>query len=466
MSAAGESGDIELDLTAYVEPADLDAAWALVLADARREEAEPTDDDGERDGDITAVESEADPSAMPSPDPDLSTLNAHQRESWASEDGIGRAEQRRRLSLVDAWDRQHEPAGRRTAAADWLANTVTPQAWDDSRPADPPTVCRIDGTVGALFAAGRVSRAFGLSGSGKSWIAKLGTLEVLSAGGAVLYLDGDGVWQDFRDHLKAMGLSRDDALSGRLHYSRVEGSLLGDDFRNLLDSQPWGLVVLDGFNVALTASGFKGVEDDGVTTFFTQVLNPAAATGAAVVVVDHMKKDGESDHGSVFKRNNLTGTDYAIKRLSLIAPGIRGYSSITLSPKDRPGWATSLHAQRGRAQDVAFAHAVVDSTGDSGIPTVVNIQLDPPIDVMLANTMTQASNDADTLRALLKANPAGFSSTSKVREGLKAMKKDMDNNRINAAAAILTANGQATRTKNGQAFDLRPAQPPQGGGQP
>ena len=465
----GRDVELELDLTAYVKPADLDAAWALVLADARREEAEHPDPEPAEEADDVD-----DDDAIRLPDGfDSWTLDA--RVTWAYDTDVLRSEAKERRHLYAAWlalHPEHDP-DRRTPdpqhiprPADWLANAVTPQAWDDSKPPAPPTVCRIDGTVGALFAAGRISRVFGLSGSGKSWIAKLGTLEVLSAGGAVLYLDGDSVWQDFRDHLKAMGLSRDDALSGRLHYSRVEGSLLGDGVRVLLDSQPWSLIVVDGFNRVMGAAGLKGNEDPDVNTFFASVLDPAAATGAAVVVVDHMRKDGESDHGSVFKRNNLTGTDYSVKRMSLIAPGIRGYSSITLTPKDRPGWATSLHAQRGRTQDVAFAYVVVDSTGGAGIPTVVNLQLDPPLDLMLASTMAQASNDADTLRALLKANPAGFSSTSKVRDGLKAMKKDMDNNRINAAAAILTANGEATRTKNGQALDLRPVSKSQAGGQP
>jgi|GEM_PF-7034403 len=383
------------------------------------------------------------------------------RFDWLNDPTLGYDERSHRSRL---WMERIAAAGTPANAAasayvaDWLSNAVTADSWDATTVLAAPTVCRIDGTTGALFSPGRVSRLFGSSGSAKSWIAKLGALEVLTDGGAVLYLDCDGVFEDFRSHMKALGLARHDALSGRLHYIRVEGSLLGYDFRAVLDSQPWSFIVIDGFNVALNASGFKGAEDDGVTAFFGAVLNPAADTGAAVLVIDHMKKDGETDHGSVFKRNNLTGTDYSIRRKSLIAPGIRGYSALSLTPKDRPGWSTSLHASRGKTQDDPFAYVVVDSTGDTGAATVVTLQLDAPFDVMLATAMSQANGDADTLRALLRDHPAGFASNAKVRAALKARGKDMDNTRINAAGVVLVHAGEITRSRIGQAADMRPVQ--------
>jgi hypothetical protein len=340
--------------------------------------------------------------------------------------------------------------------AGWLANSVTADAWDDDTPPTPPTICMIEGTAGALFAAGRTSRIYGKTGSAKSFIAKLGVKEILEADGSVLYLDGDGIWEDFKSHLKAMGVSRDNVLSGRLHHSHIEGTMLGEDFQELLQSQPWGFIVVDGFNVALNQSGFKGSEDDGVNAFFARVLNPAAATGAAVLVVDHVKKDGVTDHGSVFKSNDLTGIDLGIQRLSAIAPGIMGYSSIKLTQKDRVGWATALQSSRGRTQDQAFAHVVVDSTGGSGVPTVVSIQLDPPTNVTTSSTTARTNGDADTLRNLLKDNPAGFASTNRVIEALKLRNKSMDATRVNNAAAALVATGEAMRTQIGQSLDLRP----------
>lgn len=411
---------------------------------------------------------------------DFDAWTIDMRETWAYDPEQPRAVQTDRRRLYATWLAEH-PEGdplRKPAAAPppcstqppepaWT-NAVTADSWDDAARPTAPTICKITGTSGGLFASGRVSRLFGSSGSAKTWIVKRAALETLAAGGSVLFLDGDGIWQDFRDHLKLMGLSRDDALSGRLHYSRVEGSLLSDDFRAVLASQAWSLIVLDGFNATMAAAGLKGSDDPDVNLFFSAVLNPAAATGAAVVLVDHMKKDGLTDHGSVFKRNNLTGTDYAVNRQSLIAPGLRGYSSITLTPKDRPGWATSLQAQRGRLQDQPFAFVIVDSTGDNGVPTVISIELDAPPDVLLNTAWSQANADADTLRALLRDHPAGFASNARVRAALKARSKDMDNNRINAAALLLVTSGEATRTKTGQSLDLKPApaQPAQTGGRP
>lgn len=355
------------------------------------------------------------------------------------------------------------PAQATAALTDWLANRVTQASWDDTTPPIAPTICRIEGSIGALFAKGRISRLYGQSGSGKSWVAKKATLEVVSESGAVLYLDADGVFEDFRNHLKMMGITREDALSGRLHYVRVEGSLSGPDVRVLLADTPWDLVVLDGFNVALSVtapSGKSGHDASEVDSFFASVLRPAENVGAAVLVIDHAKKGSDEDHGSVQKRNNLTGTDFSIKRVGMIAKGSKGHAEISLTPKDRPGWATSEQARRGKTLDDVFVYAIVDSTAQDE-SVVVTIELSLPIDMIGAAKLPELNKDIDTLRRLLIAVPDGFESNSKVRIALKERGWDMDNNRINRAASALEAGNEAWRANGrGGAVSLKPGVKP------
>lgn len=327
----------------------------------------------------------------------------------------------------------------------WLANMVTPESWADRTPPTPPTVLAIEGTDGALFAKGRISRLYGLSGSAKSWAAQAAAVEVLSAGGSVAYLDADSIYEDFKEHAILLGLSEEDATSGRLHYSRVEGALATPDYQQLLDSREWDLVILDGLNACLSlnaTNGRSGHDAPDVDAFFAGVLHPAANNGAAVVVVDHMRKDGDSDHGSVQKRNNLTGTDYSIKRKVQIAPGVAGYSEIRLTHKDRSGWATSIHAKRGKDMDDAFVYLIVDSTTE-GI-TKVSAALDLPPRLKVSVEAQSVEADADTLLKLMN-EVEDLPSNAQIRSALKERGKDMDNARINAAADHLEGMGLVKR---------------------
>lgn len=342
----------------------------------------------------------------------------------------------------------------------WLNNMITAAAWDDDTPPTPPEVGRIEGTDGALFASGRVSRVFGLSGSGKSWLAKGATVEQLNSGARVLYLDVDGVFDDYRRHLKLLGVDRGAALSERHHYARVEGSLVTAAALPVLQATPWDLVVLDGWNAALglaAPSGRSGLDAPEVDAFIVAVLNPFAARGAAVVVIDHARKEGDADHGSVQKRNSLTGTDYMIRRRAPIAAGVVGYSELRLTAKDRPGWATSLHARSGRDPDDPFVYLVVDSTAEGR--TRVAVQLDKPHDVAVGAALGELDRDVETLRALLRLVPAGFASMTKVREGLTAHGlPKLDATRANRAAAVLVSAGEVTRPKGPRGAEgLRPA---------
>lgn len=327
----------------------------------------------------------------------------------------------------------------------WLTNMVTPKSWADRTPPTPPTVMAIEGTDGALFAKGRISRLYGLSGSAKSWAAQAAAVEMLRAGGSVVYLDADSIYEDFKEHAILLGLTEEDATSGRLHYSRVEGVLNIPEYQQLLDSREWDLVIVDGLNACLslnTTNGRSGHDAPDVDAFFAGVLHPAANIGAAVVVVDHMRKDGDSDHGSVQKRNNLTGTDYSIKRKVQIAPGVAGYSEIRLTHKDRSGWATSIHAKRGKDMGDAFVYLIVDSTTE-GI-TKVSAALDLPPRLKVSVESQSVEKDADTLLALMN-EVEDLPSNSRIRAALKERSKDMDNNRINAAAEHLEGMGLVKR---------------------
>jgi hypothetical protein len=172
-----------------------------------------------------------------------------------------------------------EPQGREcvdAATADWLASQHTAtvdapdgdiiertswwprdlagvMAGDDPEP-EPEFLQRLDEV--ALFYRGKVNGLIGESESGKTWVALLAVLQALRAGQRVLYLDFEDTAPGIIARLRSMGASDPDLSA--LRYISPDEDLAGDARRDLgeaiTDHEP-ELVVLDGFNAAMTLLG-------------------------------------------------------------------------------------------------------------------------------------------------------------------------------------------------------------------
>ena len=311
-----------------------------------------------------------------------------------------------------------------------LASVLANEDDDD----DKPTILeRSDGVP--LFYPGRINGLLGESESGKTWVALLAVKQTLAKGGHVVYLDFEDTAKGIVGRLRAMGVSDDDLL--RLHYIGPEETLHAaarDDLRDAIETTTPVLIVLDGFNAAMTLLGLD-INDNGDATRFSQLLlRPLSSSGAAVVYVDHVPKNrearGKGGIGAQAKRAMTTGCAITCDILAEFGRGMTGKLRLTVD-KDRPGHVRAESADAKRA-----GVAVLESDRVTGAITVAieapdhtgHAASDGDVDLNLAERISE----------YLATNPARRSVTGIV-EGVRG-----NETKLRKAAAWLVSEGYAT----------------------
>jgi len=141
-------------------------------------------------------------------------------------------------------------------------------------------------------------------------------------------------------------------------------------FRALLGRRP-ALVILDGVTDALVQFGASSKDNDEITKWHRYVPRTIAdRTKAAVVLIDHVIKDGEARGrfaiGGQAKLATIDGASYAVEIKEPIGKGMRGLIILRVG-KDRPG-TIRPHCGAWRAGDRSqeAVRVVIDSAKDPG----------------------------------------------------------------------------------------------------
>lgn len=237
---------------------------------------------------------------------------------------------------------------------------------------------RTDGA--ALFYAGKMHVLQAEPSSGKSWLALAAALEVLTIGGAVVYLDYEDTSKGILGRLLALG-AEPSHVRERFAYAQPAGAF-GPQERaelgKLLDRLNPDLVVIDGVAEALARDGLSEDKASEVVTWIEKLPRYIAKTGAAVVMLDHVVKDREQQgrwaRGSGAKLAAVDGATYQVKVTSAFSRHRAGTMKLVVA-KDRPGGV-------GAIGDVA-AVATIEPKADGAR---VLIRLDP-------NTVEIAASD-------------------------------------------------------------------------
>jgi hypothetical protein len=233
----------------------------------------------------------------------------------------------------------------------------------------PTLMPRADGLC--LLYPGLVHSIHGESESGKSWIAQSEAARLIKMGLRVLYVDFESDPGSVAGRLRELGCSSDQIIEC-FHYVQPETAP-----QALAERAAWGgllgtgydLVVIDGVTDSLGLWGYNSNENDEVATWLRDFPRRfAAATGAAVVLIDHVVKNtsarGRFAVGAQAKMAGLSGAAYTVTVQQPLGRGLRGELLISVG-KDRPGgvrgFAGSMNP-RDRTQPVAVF--VLDSTGD------------------------------------------------------------------------------------------------------
>jgi hypothetical protein len=208
----------------------------------------------------------------------------------------------------------------------------------DTEPA-PSFLVRSDGAC--MFYAGKVNGLIGESESGKTWVALMAVIEALAAGLVVVYLDFEDTAAGIITRLRGMGAT-DEHLANLRYVAPDEGLHVGAaaDLAELLATASPALIVLDGFNAAMTVLGLDLNSNTDATRFAQDLLKPLSRSGAAVVYVDHVPKAkdqrGKGGIGAQAKRAMTTGCALIVEVTKPFGRGQTGKLRLTVD-KDRPG---------------------------------------------------------------------------------------------------------------------------------
>jgi len=150
-----------------------------------------------------------------------------------------------------------------------------------------------------LIYEGRVHSIYGESESGKSWIAQIATAECLKNDKKVIYIDFESDPIDVVNRLKALGVSRANLLQ-YFSYIRPEGARDADDpyWQAILEPNSATLIIIDGVTESLTMWGGESKDNDAITRWMRLFPRTVAtASGAAVVLIDHITKNARKIAG-------------------------------------------------------------------------------------------------------------------------------------------------------------------------
>jgi hypothetical protein len=303
-------------------------------------------------------------------------------------DGYGDANTSHDLPLAEFITSPTDDDSPERERTSWWPRDLTGVIQGHETEPDPTHLTRGDGP--AMFYSGE-------SESGKTWVALHATTQELAQGKPVIYLDFEDSAPGIVTRLRKMGC--DNNQLAHLTYISPDESLslpAKQDLGEALAQAHASLVIVDGFNAAMTLMGLDINSNNDATQFAQVLLKPIAATGACVIYVDHVPKSrearGKGGIGAQAKRAMTTGCALTVTVTEPFGEGQAGRLHLTVD-KDRPG--------KVRARSYAAKHAGDVVITPHGKDIRIAIQ---PSDA----TIERSSEDRrlqENIMAIVKANP-------------------------------------------------------------
>jgi hypothetical protein len=326
------------------------------------------------------------------------------------------------------------------ARTSWWPRDLDPVLSGEQTEPPPTVLTRSDGQP--LWYSSKINGLIGESESGKTWIALLAVAQELAAGNRVLYLDFEDAAPGIIGRLKALGTTASD-IGALLDYCDPEESLnaaASGDLGELLRDRTYSLIVVDGFNAAMTLLGLDLMSNTDVTKFFQLLLRPLAKTGSAVAYVDHIGKNSNEDSkggiGAQAKRAMTTGCVVKVKITEPFGRGMTGRLGLIVD-KDRAG---HVRGNSGQGRDAGTA--VLESSVDTG---AVRVSIHTP-------SVATRTERRDGKRTLLMEAISDWLNTSPERTSKNAIRQGVEGNNgeIDAAVDQLVKRGFVGRSEQGR----------------
>jgi hypothetical protein len=253
----------------------------------------------------------------------------------------------------------------------WAPVDLGPTLDSDEDLEPPPAMLERTDGMRLLYPA-KTHIVFGEPEAGKGWFVAKAAKEQLDAGEHVLYIDFDD--QDRRlivARLRALGVT-DNQIRTQFHYITPDEPL-DEEGRKAIDLvlHSWEptLAILDGFTDALTLHNVRLNENTEIAKWMRDLPSALRRCGIAVVLIDHVPKDGSSHGysiGGMHKRAKCDVSYELVLRKSL-GRGMTG-RSVVKEWKDRPGHVKRLGKNR----------VVAELVGESLPGDAMDLALVPP----------------------------------------------------------------------------------------
>lgn len=245
----------------------------------------------------------------------------------------------------------------------------------------PPDLWHRSDDVPLLY-RGRVHWFQGESESCKSWAAQIVAVDQLNHGHDVLYIDNEDDDRGVVARLLALG-ANPQAIAAHLVYIRPDEALRDRhgaytdawaDLAAVLEQRTYRLCIIDGVTEAMTVEGLNMLDNTDIAGWMRLLPKRIAALGAAVVCIDHVTKNGETQGryaiGGQHKLAGVTGAAYRFTALRPLARAtgtdpIIGTIAVTVM-KDRPGYV------RGRSPEGKVGTLSITAYPDGGVTAVID----------------------------------------------------------------------------------------------
>lgn len=230
-----------------------------------------------------------------------------------------------------------------------------------------PTVGLRSDLVG-LFYEEQINLLFGHPESGKTLIAQCALVDELNRGrnAIVIDLDHNGARATI-SRLIAMGADEDILRDpGRFRYCAP------DDAEQLAaivaDTGAWkpSIVLMDSLGELMPLCGASSNSPDDFSRVHTEMLKPLAKSGAAVILIDHLAKNTDSQSfgstGTAAKKRAIGGTSLRVTVAEAFKPGVGGKAQLAIN-KDRHGGLRAASGGDDR-EPLAATFKMWDENGD------------------------------------------------------------------------------------------------------
>ncbi|SEO83100.1 DnaB-like helicase N-terminal domain-containing protein [Actinacidiphila rubida] len=272
-----------------------------------------------------------------------------------------------------------EPGTHTADATGWCFSDLTPVLDGTHKPAQPDVGARDDGI--GMFYPGHINGITGESEAGKSWVALISCLVEMNRGNTVVYVDFEDSEVGVVARLLLIGANPQD-IAERFLYVRPGATpspaQLAAFIAAIAARQPT-LAVVDGVTEGMSLLGLELKDNTDVARFGRMLLRPLANTGAAVVPLDHVVKNGESRGryalGGVHKLNAVDGVQYILEAVKPFGINTEGRSRLRIA-KDRPAQVRRHALPGGRNPMHWYADLVVKSHGED----FAEAHLYPPVE--------------------------------------------------------------------------------------